>query len=173
MTTEATTKVTNPLVETGLSTLAFSRGVTMKLLEAIPSESRLLCPLEGAHNALWIAGHVAMTDDYFLKAVGGQESVIDESWEKLFGMGTVACDDAGLYPSWDEIIACMKERREALESWFSSLDAEALSAPLPDELQFFAASVGALMGTIAWHEGFHAGQTTAIRKKLGLESVLG
>ena len=168
-----TTETTNPVCETGLATLAFSRGVTMKLLEAIPAESRAICPLEGAHNAFWVAGHIAMTDDYFLSAVGGKESTIDESWEKLFGMGTTACDDASLYPSWDEIVATMKERRTALENWFSTLDAEALAAPLPEKLQFFASSVGALMSTIAWHEGFHAGQTTAIRKKLGLESVLG
>jgi uncharacterized damage-inducible protein DinB len=167
------TQATNPLVQTGLATLAFSRGVTMKLLEAIPAESRLVCPIEGAHHVMWIAGHVAMTDDYFLKAVGGQESVIDESWEKLFGMGSTACEDASVYPSWDEIVATMIERRGALEAWFATLDADALAAPLPEEIQFFAPSVGALMGSVAWHEGFHAGQTTAIRKKLGLESVLG
>ncbi len=167
------TQATNPLVQAGLATLAFSRGVTMKLLEAIPAESRLMCPVEGAHNVIWIAGHLAMTDDYFLKALAGQESAIDGSWEKLFGMGSVACEDAGLYPAWDEIVSVMAERRGALEAWFTSLDADALAAPLPEEIQMLSPNVGASIGWIAWHEGLHAGQSTAIRKKLGLPTVLG
>ena len=72
-----------------------------------------------------------------------------------------------------EIRAYLDASREDLLAWFSSLPEAELYAPLPDELQSFAASPAVLMSTIACHECLHAGQLTTIRKSLGLTPIFG
>ena len=67
----------------------------------------------------------------------------------------------------------MHERRATLIDWFSAMGADELAEPLPDDLQAFAPNRAALMPSIAWHEGFHAGQLTAVRRSLGMESMFG
>ena len=44
----------------------------------------------------------------------------------------------------------------------------AMSFVLVYTLGTFAANLGMLMTSIAWHEGLHAGQLTVVRKSLGL-----
>lgn len=163
----------NQTIEAGIATLKFSRGATIKLLESIPPDARVLCPVKGANHATWIAGHIALTDNYFFKTVGGQPGALPESWESLFGMGSKCESSSDAYPAWDEIIAAMHERRTTLIDWFGAMSADELAEPLTDDLQEFAPNRAALMPAIAWHEGFHAGQLTAVRRSLGMESMFG
>ena len=163
----------NQTIEAGIATLEFSRGATIKLLESIPPDARVLCPVKGANHATWIAGHIALTDNYFFKTVGGQSGALPESWESLFGMGSKCVSSSDAYPAWDEIIAAMHERRAALIDWFGAMSADELAEPLSDDLREFAPNRAALMPAIAWHEGFHAGQLTAVRRSLGMESMFG
>ena len=168
-----TVKTKNQTIEVGIATLKFSRGATIKLLESIPPDARMLCPVKGANHATWIAGHIALTDNYVIKAVGGLPGTLPESWESLFGMGSKCESSSDAYPAWDEIIAAMDERRATLIDWFSAMDADELAQPLTDGLEKFAPNRAALMPSIAWHEGFHAGQLTAVRRSLGMESMFG
>ncbi len=168
-----TVKTKSQAIEVGIATLKFSRSATLKLLESIPPDARVLCPVQGANHATWIAAHIALTDDYFLKTLGGLPGKLPESWEGLFGMGSKCESSADAYPAWDEIIAVMHERRTTLVGWFCAMDADELAKPLPDDLQMFASNRAALMPSIAWHEGFHAGQLTAVRRSLGMESMFG
>ena len=163
----------NQTIEAGIATLKFSRGATIKLLESIPPDARVLCPVKGANHATWIAGHIALTDDYFFKTVGDQPGTLPESWESLFGMGSKCESSSDAYPAWDEIIAAMHERRATLIDWFGAMSADELAEPLSDDLREFAPNRAALMPAIAWHEGFHAGQLTAVRRSLGMESMFG
>ena len=50
---------------------------------------------------------------------------------------------------------------------------EQLISPVPEEWNSFGANYGILMGTLAWHEGLHAGQLTVIRKSLGIVPKFG
>ena len=125
------------------------------------------------NHALWVLGHLACTDNYFLTSLGQREAVIEESWNKLFGMGANPIADPTAYPSLGEIKAGLQRTRDALIDWLGSLDEQQLAAPLPDELLGFAPTFAAVAGSIAWHEGFHAGQLSAIRRSLGLPRLFG
>ena len=52
------------------------------------------------------------------------------------------------------------------------MDEQQLLTPLPDEMSSFAPNFAAVMSSIAWHEGFHAGQLSAVRRSLGLPRAL-
>lgn len=161
------------LLESGLAALAFARSVSTKLIEGIPADQSMLQPVPDANHLRWIAGHLAWTDDAFLTMVTGAESGIPADWGAKFGYGSTVSSDPADYPELDALREACDERRGALIAWLESLSDEELMQPLPENLASFAPSIAALMGTMAAHEGMHAGQLTIIRKCLKLERVLG
>ncbi len=163
----------NLILENGLSTMAFARQNTMGFLEDIPEDKVCFQVCPGANHAMWVLGHLATTDDHFLSSVGGKESRCGEKYKALFGMGSTPTGSPSDYPPIDEIKEIVHERREALAAWFGSMSEEQLAQPLSGDAAFFAANHGALMSTIAWHEGLHSGQLTMIRKALGIKPKMG
>lgn len=167
------TTTISPALANGIASMEFTRGVFHKVLDATPEDKITSQPWTGANHALWNVGHIALTDNYFLTALSGQESPLPESWEGLFGMGSQPVDDASKYPSFEEVKEALAERRTALIDWLSSLSEEKLAEELPENLRGFAANHAALPGTLACHEALHVGQITACRKAFGLDPAFG
>lgn len=161
------------ILETGLATLAFARKATLGLLDGLTDDQWLHQPFAGANHAMWIAGHIACSDEYFTNKVGGRPFNKFEAWQDKFFMNSKPTAEAKAYPPVTEVREALANNREQLISWFQTMDAAKLAAPLPDDLKDFAPTHGALIGTIAWHEGLHAGQLTVVRKSLGLSPVFG
>jgi len=166
----------SPFLAPGLAALNFARGAVEKLIDACPANARLHCVCPGANHLTWIVGHLAWTDDYFVTALGGQESNLPggfDNWNAMFGMASTPVDDPAAYPPFEQVRRAFDERHQAVVDWFASLDESKLSEPLPDDLRNFAPTFAALPGSMAAHEGMHAGQITVIRKSLGLPLVMG
>ncbi len=159
-------------LEIGKATLDLARRSTLKLVQDIPPDKLTHQPAPSTNHALWVLGHLACTDNFFLTSLAKLEPVIEESWNKLFGMGSEPTDDPQSYPSLDEVKAGLEKARTALADWCQSMDEQQLLSPLPDEMGSFAPNFAALMCSIAWHEGLHAGQLSAVRRSLGLPRAL-
>lgn len=159
-------------LEIGKATLDLARRTTLKLVQDIPPDKLTYQPVPNTNHALWVLGQLACTDNFFLTSLGKLDPVIEESWNELFGMGSEPIDDPQRYPSLDEVKAGLEKARTALAAWFQSMDERQLLTPLPDEMSSFAPNFAALMCSIAWHEGFHAGQLSAVRRSLGLPRAL-
>lgn len=168
-----TTAATSNLVENGKAALDLARRQTLKLVDDIPADKLCHQPVAGTNHALWVLGHLAYSDDGFTTALGERESVIDESWKELFGMGSKPGPDPAKYPSLDDIKAALPRARTALIDWIESLDEEQLLKPLPEGWDVFAPNYAAVLPSLAWHEGFHAGQLSAVRRSLGLPGTMG
>ncbi len=168
-----TTAAASNLVENGKAALDLARRQTLKLVDDIPADKLCHQPVPHANHAIWVLGHLAYSDDGFTAALGQRESVIDESWKELFGMGSKPSPDASKYPSLDDIKAALKRTRKALIDWIESLDEQQLLTPLPEGWNVFAPNNAAVLPSLAWHEGFHAGQLSAVRRSLGLPSTMG
>jgi uncharacterized damage-inducible protein DinB len=125
-----------------------------------------------ANHALWVLGHLACSDDFFATHLGDHKSVIDEKWPELFGMGSKPIDDPGAYPSLEEVLTAMERARQTMLETFQAMGEQKLQSPTPDDWQAFAPTYASVMGSAAFHEGFHAGQVSAIRRSLGLGSAL-
>ena len=163
----------NALLQTGLDTLAFSRKIFMGLIDTIPEDKLLHQPTEGANHAMWIMGHLACTDEFFMNKLGDRPHNKFGDWEKVFFMGSRPSTNASDYPSVTEVKETLANNREQLISWVKSWDEAKLASPLPGDLKDFATSHAAWMSSLAWHEGMHAGQLTVIRKSLELAPVFG
>ncbi len=167
-----TTATTSALLEIGKSTLDLARRSTLKLIDGIPPEKLCHRPVPGANHAAWVMGHLASADNYFATTLGERESVLDKSWDELFGMGSEVKDDPSAYPSLDDLKAGLERARQALIETFKSMDEQKLQSPTPEDWRNFAPTYAAVMPSVAFHEGFHAGQLSAVRRSLGLPSAL-
>ena len=167
------TTTTTTTHESARAVLEFARRATLKMVQDIPADKLCTRPIDKTNHALWVLGHLAVTDNWFASTLGKRESVIDESWGPLFGMKSEPSDDAAIYPPFDEIKDGLERARASLLSAFESMDEQQLLAELPEELKGFAPNVGGVALSLAWHEGFHAGQLSAVRRSLDLPFTMG
>lgn len=163
----------NDLIDAGLAALAFSRQALIALIDALPEDKILHQPCPEANHAMWILGHLACTDEFFMNKVDDRPFNKFEDWKGKFFMNSKPTTNAADYPPFAEVKEVLANNREAVISCFKKMDEAKLREPLPDDLQSFAPSHAALIPTIAWHEGMHTGQLTVIRKSLGLAPVFG
>lgn len=160
-------------LESGLRALAFSRRSLLGLLKDIPHEKYTYQPVPRCNHVLWVLGHLAWTDDYFVYSQTGKSSALSDEWKKSMGAGSTPIADASAYPAIATVMDKLAERREALLAWFKSLTPAQLAAPVTSSLAGFAPTFAALMSSLAWHEGLHSGQISVIRKALGLQPAFG
>ena len=160
--------MSNPLLDNGLAVLEFARHATLAFLDDVPANKASYQPVPGANHALWVIGHITVTDNQVLADLAKQPPVCPAAWGELFGPGSKPQPDAARYPSLDELRRTLGQCRERLVAWFKSLPPDKLLAPLPGDWSRFAPNHAALMASLAWHEGLHAGQITVVRKSLGL-----
>ncbi len=167
-----TTATASNLRQIAESALELSRNSTLKMVADIPADKFCDQPVPGANHAMWVLGHLANTDNWFASTLGNRESVIDESWGKMFGMKTTPASDPSGYPSIEDINAGLDRARQSLLKALESMDEQQLLAPLTEGMEAFAPNIAGAMSTLAWHEGLHAGQLSALRRSLGLPFAL-
>jgi len=154
--------------------LQFSRGATAMLLKDIPADKRCAQPGPCVNHVTWIIGHLACTDDFFLKDFAGAPAhALPEDWHKLFGYGSKPTSDAKAYPPFEKVSKAYDERRAAFVKWYEALTAEQLEKPCPAEWQKYAPTLADVAGFAAYHEGYHGGQLSALRRAFGLAPAFG
>ncbi len=160
------------VLELGLRGLRFARTATLGLLKDIPEDKFLLQPAPKANHVLWILGHLAWTDDYFLQELAEQKSALPDDWSARFGMKSEPSPDRSRYPDVETVRTHLHARREAWLAWYGQRSPAELATPFTGELAGFAPNLGGLAHSLAWHEGLHGGQITVVRKALGLPPAL-
>lgn len=162
-----------PIVESGISALQLARRATLGLIEEIPEDKLCTQVCEGGNHPKWVLGHLAWTDNYFLGKFAKQPSRLPDGWEDKFQMGSKPNPNAADYPPLGELQDVLAASREALIAWFAGLDEKQAAAELGDDFKTFAPTLGHLASSLAWHEGLHAGQISAVRRYLGFGPKMG
>lgn len=124
-----------------------------------------------ANHALWFAGHMAVSDNFFLSNIAPERNRRRPEFEKAFGTGSQPTSNPADYPSPEEVLAYMDERRAAFLEVLESLSDADLERPLPKGTPNFLADVGSVFETAVWHEGLHSGQLSVCRRALGHRPV--
>ena len=159
--------------------LRFSRGGLLRVLEGFPADKLIALPdfASGgavANHALWIVGHLATTDDWFLNQMDTNEKTqLSDHWHEIFGGGSKPVADASKYPPFAELQNALQQQRDRLINWFTQRSAKELAAPTPEKWKKYAPTVADFAFFLAWHEGYHAGQLSVVRKALGLAPAFG
>ena len=152
--------------------LAFTRSMTNSLFKDFPEGHWTHQPSPTDNHALWVLGHLAITDAWYCGVVGATGASMPDGYEALFGMGSKPVSDSSKYPKPAEVRKLFDANREVLTNWLQKASPAELGMPLKDKTGGFMSDPvdGALK--MSWHEGWHSGQLASVRKALGLPSVM-
>lgn len=125
-----------------------------------------------ANHPLWFAGHMAVTDNFFLSAIAPEKSSLPAGFVEKFGPGSQPTTNPADYPSPEEVVRVMRERREVLASLLAGLSEEDLERPTPAGTPDFLRDWGSVFRVAAWHEAIHSGQLAVCHRALGNSPII-
>lgn len=151
--------------------IRWTRVVTLQLLNDWPADKWTFQRTPEDNHALWVMGHLAITDAWLAGEIGIPGVSVPESYHKMFGMGSKPAANAAEYPSADEVRGVFSECRGAVLAWLESATEAQLAASLKEKTGGFADDVLDAFLKSAWHEGWHSGQLGTLRRAMGLKSI--
>lgn len=153
-----------------LSSLEFAHSTLRTFIDDFPAERRLHQPSPTDNHVLWNVGHLACYYVFSTNLLGGQPHALPAVYEERFQYQTKAVADAAAYPSFDEVRANCEAAYERLVTVAKGLTASDLlkKVALPGMESYADDRLDALERA-AWHEGWHTGQVSAIRRAIGLK----
>jgi len=168
-------KMTNQAFETRdrmVSSLTFARDCIEKLLKDWPADKRTYQSAPTDNHAIWILGHLAVTDVWLLGSIGIKDNLVPDTYEALFGYGSIVKPDAEEYPSFDEVKGYFDSVRAKLTTWLAEASPEDLMQSTKEASGGFFDDILDGLKIAAWHEGWHAGQLSSLRRAIGLGPAL-
>lgn len=120
-----------------------------------------------ANHALWITGHLATVDNFFITLVAPEKAKDFPGYNEKFGMGSQPSSNPADYPTPEVLLPQFRERRATLLGILDGLTDEQLSELMPEGSPAFFTDKASAFELAAWHEGMHAGQATVARRALG------
>jgi uncharacterized damage-inducible protein DinB len=163
-----TTETTSALAAPTAMIFSFNEPFVYHALEGLTKEELWRAPTDRNNGMLWVAGHMVQTRATVLAFLGDP---VDTGWGNLFDRGAVLVDPSR-YPSKEEIVRVMRDVSPRLSTRLTSLKEDVLTKPatmqvpgtktVADELAFFA-----------FHDSYHVGQLSYIRKSLGYPGLAG
>lgn len=143
--------------------------IISKAIADVRPEDWFRKPGDDSNHLMWLLGHVIVHRGLVLKNLGNQW---DGSWEPLFKRGSERVDDAE-YPSINEMRAAWSQISEQLKTALREAPEDVLSKPLPEELPSFDHKLSGLVAFLAFHDAYHTGQISFLRKWLGYGQTVG
>ena len=143
--------------------------IVRKALDEVPPESWFLKPGDESNHLMWVAGHLVVHRAAALKYLGGDW---DASWSSLFKRGEKLTVDEK-YPSIEEIRNAWEIVSKKLFASLSNPPAERLSQPAPQGPPSFDGRISGQVAFLAFHETYHVGQVSYLRKWLGYGQSVG
>ena len=135
----------------------------------VRTEDWLRTPGDASNHLLWLLGHVVVHRGQVLKTLGSQW---DSSWASLFARGSQRVDESE-YPTVDEIRAAWDEISQQLKAALSEPPSDVLTQPAPQGPPSFDKKTSGTVAFYAFHDTYHAGQITFLRKWLGYGQTIG
>lgn len=149
-----------------------TRMVVAANTEGVTHEQSLLQPAPGGNCLNWVVGHLLTIYGKSLPLVG-QQPVLDDATHERYDRGSPPLRDAGQAMRFEEILAAWETTCDRFDAGRAGLAPEALDRPAPfspsgnpDE------TVRSLLGTILFHQAYHAGQTGILRRLAGKEGAI-
>mgnify|MGYP000207778971 CR=1 FL=1 len=159
--------------QAALEAAAFAHGFLVKIVDTFPADKRTYQISRADNHILWSLGHLATTYEWLLSLLkeGGQK--LPAEYQALFGSKSEPNPDVKAYPGYDQLRKDLDHSYDALIAAFQATsDADLAKPTLSDTGGFVPTRLGALT-VVTWHDGWHSGQLSTLRRSLGLPSVFG
>jgi hypothetical protein len=158
-------------INSALESICRARAYTNHLLSGMGTSDWFWMPQEGVSHVGWQVGHLAFAQYRLaLERIRGSrpedQRLIPAAFLDQFGRGSTPIDDAGAYPTVEEILRVFEAVHRQVVEEISALDESVLDQPTAAPHSRFTTKGGAL----AWcaeHEMVHAGQIGLLRRLQG------
>lgn len=151
-----------PNVITGLYNI--NQRVLVRQLDGLGHDDTLLqLPFRG--NCLnWVLGHIAQSRDAALTLLG-QDTLLTPEQKALYETDSKPITSGECAMSFDDLWSTLQKQHSLLVELIESKTADELDALIPDTDR----TLGSRLHFLAWHEGYHAGQTELLRQLAGTD----
>ena len=140
-----------------------------KAIDDVTAEDWFRNPGEESNHLMWLLGHITVHRAYVLKMLGGEWN---RPWAPLFARGAQRIADAE-YPSIDDMRTAWNDVSEQLSAALREPAAEVLNRPAPEGPMSFDKKLSGSIAFLAFHDSYHAGQVSYLRKWLGYGQLVG
>ena len=123
------------------------------------------------NHALWTLGHLATTYDWATTVLSSSKASLPPEWNTLFAYGTTPTADAKAYPAFAEVRDMYERMGERLMAIARSTPEVEYFVPLREQTGWLEHKVDAMF-KLAWHDGWHSGQLSTLRRGLGMPGVM-
>ncbi|MBL1217890.1 MAG: DinB family protein [Planctomycetes bacterium] len=164
------------LKERAIESLEFARSMFGMITNGMTDDKACFQSRPSDNHLLWTMGHLAVTDVWVVKMMAGEtvaEGLVPETYEKLFGYGSKVESDASVYPSLAEVRGYFESAHNTLIETAKSKSVDQLLMSIEEASGgFMKDGIDGIM-KCAWHEGWHTGQLSTLRREMGLGSAFG
>lgn len=138
-------------------------------LADVKTEDWFRTPGDDSNHLMWLLGHVVVHRGKVLTMLGADWNA---SWAPLFARGAQR-GDASQYPSVEEMHEAWNQVSEQLKATLNESSAEALGNPSPEGFPSFDKTTSGSVAFFAFHDCYHTGQVSFLRKWLGYGQTVG
>ena len=126
-------------------------------------------PGDDSNHLLWLMGHVIVHRGRTLSFLGHDWDV---AWRPLFARGAERIDD-GEYPSVEEMRSAWSQVSTHLAELLRNKSSEELAQDAPAGVPSFDEKLSGTVAFFAFHDAYHTGQVSYVRKWLGYGQTIG
>ncbi|MGD9690465.1 MAG: DinB family protein [Phycisphaerales bacterium] len=157
--------------EAAIEAMTFAHTMVVNVCN-VPAESLTHQGHAHENHALWTLGHLAGAYDWFAGMLDGEPSRTPAHFQEPFGGKSAPVRDATKYPPLAEVKSVFDASWARLLRAAKGTSAGDLRKATRTDSMGFAPSRLVALHRVAWHDGWHAGQVSTIRRSLGLPSVM-
>jgi hypothetical protein len=144
-------------------------GLVKRATEGVLNEHWFLKPGDASNHLMWVAGHLIVSRAGVLKLLGTDWAA---PWSSLFGRGA-KLTTPDQYPVVEEIRTAWDDVSGQLLASFATTPPDVLAKTAPERTPSFDGNVSGTIAFLAFHETYHVGQVSYLRKWLGYGQVVG
>jgi uncharacterized damage-inducible protein DinB len=149
--------------------LQSTHGMVGMYLSDLSDADLLVRPVPGANHIAWQLGHLIVAEPHLLSAylTGAQWPKLPPGFAEKHTKETSGLDAPDKFFKKNEYLSLYGQVREATIGALDKLSDPDLDRPTTGNMTKFAPTVGAMLLLNANHTMMHAGQFSALRRKLG------
>ena len=143
--------------------------IVNKAIADVDPEHWFKTPGDDSNHLMWVMGHLVVHRGHTLKTLGVDWN---NQWASLFARGTERLADTE-YPSAEEMRAAWQEVSEHLSAALQQPSADVLAKDAPKGPPSFDGKTSGTVAFFAFHDTYHVGQISFLRKWLGYGKTVG
>ena len=147
----------------------FNTDIVNKAIADVEPDHWFKKPGDDSNHLTWVLGHLIVHRGKTLKTLGVDW---DNAWAELFARGSERLADAQ-YPSVEELRSAWQEVSTQLSAALKSAPESVMAKDAPKGPPSFDGKTSGTVAFYAFHDTYHVGQVSFLRKWLGYGQTIG